>query len=92
MTNEQNQTIRFEMNGQGPSNTKAADSDAVKASPSIQAVIAQSEFGKLQRVGNSYWDACMTFGNTMAAGNPNHVKLQELMDNLVKGITKSAAG
>lgn len=92
MTNEQNQTIRFEMNGQGPSNTKAADSDAVKASPSIQAVIAQSEFGKLQRVGNSYWDACTTFGNTMAAGNPNHVKLQELMDNLVNGITKSAAG
>ena len=92
MTNEQNQTIRFEMNGQGPSNTKAADSDTVKASPSIQAVIAQSEFGKLQRVGNSYWDACTTFGNTMAAGNPNHVKLQELMDNLVSGITKSAAG
>jgi arabinogalactan oligomer/maltooligosaccharide transport system substrate-binding protein len=28
----------------------------------------------------------------MAAGNPNHVKLQELMDNLVSGITKSAAG
>ena len=55
-------------------------------------MIAQSEFGKLQRVGNSYWDACMTFGNTMAAGNPNHVKLQELMDNLVNGITKSVAG
>ena len=68
LTNEQNQTVRFEMNGQGPSNTKAADSDAVKASPSIQAVIAQSEFGKLQRVGNSYWDASMEFGNTMAAG------------------------
>ena len=92
MTNEQNQTVRFEMNGQGPSNTKAADSDAVKASPSIQAVIAQSEFGKLQRVGNSYWDASKAFGNTMAAGNPNHVKLQELMDNLVSGITKSVAG
>jgi arabinogalactan oligomer/maltooligosaccharide transport system substrate-binding protein len=28
----------------------------------------------------------------MAAGNPNHVKLQELMDNLVNGITKSVAG
>lgn len=92
MTNEQNQTVRFEMNGQGPSNTKAADSDAVKASASIQAVIAQSEFGKLQRVGNSYWDACTTFGNTMAEGNPSNVKLQELMDNLVDGITKSVAG
>ena len=84
--------VHPEMNGQGPSNTKAADSDAVKASPSIQAVIAQSEFGKLQRVGNSYWDASMEFGNTMAAGNPNHIKLQKLMDNLVDGITKSVAG
>lgn len=92
MTNEQNQTIRFEMNGQGPSNTKAADSDAVKKSPSIQAVIAQSEFGKLQRVGNSYWDACTTFGTIMGAGNPDHVSLQKLMDNLVEGITKSVAG
>ncbi|MFQ7613043.1 MAG: hypothetical protein ACLRK1_04165 [Roseburia faecis] len=55
-------------------------------------MIAQSEFGKLQRVGNSYWDASKAFGNTMAAGNPNHVKLQELMDNLVSGITKSVAG
>lgn len=92
MTNEQNQTLRFEMNGQGPSNTKAADSDAVKASVCIQAVIAQSEFGKLQRVGNSYWDACTTFGNIIGAGNPDHVSLQKLMDNLVKGITKSVAG
>lgn len=92
MTNEQNQTLRFEMNGQGPSNTKAADSDAVKKSPSIQAVIAQSKFGKLQRVGNSYWDACTTFGTIMGAGNPDHVSLQKLMDNLVEGITKSVAG
>ena len=92
MTNEENQTLRFAVNGQGPSNTKAADSEAVKQSPSIQAVIAQARYGKLQRVGNSYWEACTTFGNTMAAGNPNHVKLQELMDNLVNGITKSVAG
>lgn len=92
LTNEQNQTIRFEKNGQGPSNIKAADSDAVAQSPAIQAVIAQSEFGKLQRVGNSYWDACTTYGQTIAAGNPDHVKLQELMDILVKGITRSVAG
>ena len=92
LTNEENQTIRFEERNQGPSNTNAAASDAVKQVPAIQAVIAQSEFGKLQRVGNSYWDASMEFGNTMAAGNPNHIKLQKLMDNLVDGITKSVAG
>lgn len=92
LTNEQNQTLRFEMNGQGPSNTKAADSDEVKQAPAIQAVIAQSEFGKLQRVGNTYWDACTKFGNIMAKGNKDNVKLQKLMDTLVEEITKSVAG
>lgn len=92
LTNEQNQTLRFQKNGQGPSNTKAADSDEVKQAPAIQAVIAQSEFGKLQRVGNNYWDACTTFGNIMATGNKDNVNLQKLMDNLVEEITKSVAG
>ena len=92
LTNEQNQTLRFEKNGQGPSNTKAAESDAIKQDVAIQAVIAQSEFGKLQRVGNSFWDACSNFGNIMASGNPDHVKLQKIMDDLVAGITKSVAG
>lgn len=92
LTNEQNQTLRFEMNGQGPSNTKAADSDEVKQAPAIQAVITQSEFGKLQRVGNTYWDACTKFGNIMAKGNKDNVKLQKLMDTLVEEITKSVAG
>lgn len=91
LTNEQNQTLRFQMNGQGPSNTKAAESDAVKTDVAIQAVIAQSEFGELQRVGNSYWDATATFGNALASGNPEHKKLQQLMDDLVAGITKPVA-
>lgn len=91
LTNEQNQTLRFQMNGQGPSNTKAAESDAVKTDVAIQAVIAQSEFGELQRVGNSYWDATSIFGNALASGNPEHKKLQQLMDDLVAGITKSVA-
>lgn len=91
LTNEENQTIRFEERNQGPSNTNAAASDAVKQVPAIQAVIAQSEFGKLQRVGNSYWDACTAFGDTMAAGNPSGQDLQEIMDTLVDGIAASAA-
>jgi arabinogalactan oligomer/maltooligosaccharide transport system substrate-binding protein len=91
LTNEENQTIRFEERNQGPSNTNAAASDAVKQVPAIQAVIAQSEFGKLQRVGNSYWDACSAFGDTMAAGNPSGQDLQEIMDILVDGITASTA-
>jgi arabinogalactan oligomer/maltooligosaccharide transport system substrate-binding protein len=90
-TNEENQTLRFEQRAQGPSNSNAAASDAVKQVPAIQAVIAQSQYGKLQRVGNSYWDACTVFADTMAAGNPSGQDLQEIMDTLVDGITASAA-
>jgi len=90
-TNEENQTLRFMERSQGPSNKNAAASDAVSKVPAIQAVIAQSEFGVLQRVGNSYWAPFTEFGETMAAGNPKGKDLQELMDTLVEGITASAA-
>lgn len=91
LSNEQNQTLRFQMNGQGPSNIKAAESGDIGKDVAIQAVIAQSQFGQLQRVGNSYWSACSDFGNIMASGNPEHIKLQKIMDDLVAGITKSVA-
>ena len=89
LTNEENQTLRFTERSQGPSNKKAAASDAVSKVPAIQAVIAQSEFGVLQRVGNSYWAPLSEFGATMAAGNPKGTALQEIMDVMVEGITAS---
>lgn len=89
LTNEENQTLRFTERSQGPSNKNAAASDAVSKVPAIQAVIAQSEFGVLQRVGNSYWGPLSVFGATMAAGNPKGTALQEIMDVMVEGITAS---
>lgn len=90
MTNEENQKLRFELRELGPSNINAADSDAVRQAPAIQALLAQSEFASLQRVGNNYWTPAQTFGETLAAGNPEGKDLQELMDVLVEGITASA--
>ena len=89
ITNEQNQILRFEERSQGPSNVVAAASDAVEEVPAIVAVIEQSQYGVLQRVGNSYWDACTSFGDTIAAGNPDNMPLQDLLDRLVSGITAS---
>lgn len=89
ITNEQNQVLRFEERNQGPSNIKASASDAVEQVPAIQAVVEQSEYGVLQRVGNNYWDPCTTFGETLAAGNPDGTDPQELIDKLVKDITAS---
>lgn len=89
LTNEENQTLRFTDINQGPSNINAAASDAVKKVPAIIAVIDQSQYGTLQRVGNNYWDACSTFATTILNGNPGNVPLQDLMDTLVNGITAS---
>ena len=89
ITNEQNQTLRFEVRNQGSSNINAAASDAVQKVPAIQAVMEQSEFGVLQRVGNNYWEPFTPYGETLVAGNPNGLELQEIIDTLVAGITAS---
>ena len=90
LTNEENQTLRFVERSQGPSNIKASESDEVAAVPAISAVIEQSQYGVLQRVGNNYWDPCTNFADIIIAGNPDNVPLQDLMDNLTDGIAASA--
>ena len=87
ISNEQNQQLRFEMRGQGPANTNAAASASVQDSPAITALIAQSEFSCLQRIGGNFWDPVSVFATNMAAGNPGGKKLQEQLDTMVEGIT-----
>lgn len=89
ITNEENQILRFQERSQGPANIVAAASDEVGKVPAIAAVIEQSQYGVLQRVGNSYWNACTSFADTIAAGNPDNMPLQDLVDRLVSGITAS---
>lgn len=88
ITNEKNQTLRFVEQNQGPANKVAASSDEVSKVPAIAAVIEQSQYGVLQRIGNSYWDACTTFIDGLLAGNTGKAQLQEQLDKMVEGITK----
>lgn len=53
ITSESNQRLRFERRGQGPANANAANSPEVQAAPAIAALLEQSEFSQLQRVGAS---------------------------------------
>lgn len=89
LTNEENQKLRLEVRNQGPSNVNVASSELVENIPAIQAVIAQAEYGKLQRVGNSYWNPFMDFGEMMATGNLKGMELQDVMDMLASGISAS---
>jgi len=88
LSGEESQTLRFERAERGPSNIKAGDSDAVRQNPAILAVLEQSEYGVLQKVGQKYWAPVANFGAVIAAGNPNNVPLQDLLDEMVSGITE----
>ena len=89
MTNEQNQTLRFEMRGQGPSNTNATNSEAVKSSVALTAVIQQSEFASLQRIGAAYWEPATALGNAMLSGDTDGLSMQAFLDKIVERITAS---
>ena len=89
ITSEENQTLRFEQRGQGPANVKAASSDAVENSPAIMALLAQSEYASLQRVGGNYWDPVSELGTTLATGDTGGKDLQALLDETVEAVTAS---
>ena len=87
ITSEENQRLRFEQRGQGPANINAANSPQVQASPAIAALLAQSEFSQLQRVGGKFWDPVSEFALNLAAGNPSGASLQAQLDRLAEGVT-----
>ena len=87
ISSEENQTLRFTMRGQGPANIQAANSPEVQASPAIAALLAQSEFSQLQRVGGKFWDPVTEFAGNLAQGNPSGASLQAQLDQLVEGVT-----
>ncbi len=87
ITSEENQRLRFQLRGQGPASASAANSPEVQASPAISALLAQSEFSQLQRVGGKFWDPVAEFAGSMAQGNPSGASLQAQLDRLVEGVT-----
>lgn len=90
LTNEEAQVARFNARQIGPTNINAAASDEVTANVAISAVVAQSEFGVIQRVGGKYWDPAQSFGENIAQGTvaaDDEVAIQEMLDTLVEGVT-----
>lgn len=90
ITNEQNQNIRFEKRAIGPSNIKAAASDAVKSNIGIAALSEQSAFGIVQTVGGKFWDPTASFGKQIADGTvkaDDTAGIQKLLDDMTTGVT-----
>ncbi len=89
LTNEENQILRFQDQGDGPSNVNAAASEAVAANPALAALAAQSEYATVQRVGANYWTNAATLGTILSNGNPDGTALEDLLETAVAGITAS---
>ena len=98
LTNEQNQLIRFQTRGFGPSNKVVAASEAVQSDPVISAVIEQAQYSRAQKsVPSQYWTPmgalitpfiAMKEDNTLA--DITDETLQEYLDALVAQIAKTA--
>ena len=89
LSNEQSQTARFKYRGQGPSNINAANSEEVSNSVAIKALIEQSKYASVQRVGELYWDAASNLGQALASGDLQGLTYQGLLDQTVRRITAS---
>ncbi len=87
ITSEENQKLRFAQRGQGPSNIAAASSKEVQDSAAITALLEQSEYSCVQRIGGNYWEPVTAFATEILAGNPSGKDLQEQLDAMVEGIT-----
>ena len=57
------------------------------SSPALTAVVAQSEYANLQRVGGNFWASAETLGSICINGNPDGKDTQTLVDDAVAGIT-----
>ena len=88
LTDEQRQVMRFERASRGPSNKNAASSDAIGKVPAIRAVLAQSEHGMLQKIGQRFWDPTLELGMKMVEHNPKNEDLQEMIDRVVEEMTQ----
>ena len=84
ITNEASQSAVYEATGEGPANKVAASK---VSSPAIEALIAQSEFAQLQRVGGEYWTPAESLGKNILDGNVS----QKVLDDAVAGITQKPA-
>ena len=88
ITSEENQRLRFELRGQGPANINAANSQEVQSSLAIAALLEQSNYSQLQRVGGKFWDPVSEFSTSMAQGNPSGASLQAQLDRLAEGVSQ----
>ncbi len=87
LTNEENQLLRFEARAMGPSNTKAADDERVKANVALAALTEQNRYGVSQaEVLSGTWTSLEAFGTAMETQDYSKT-VKQYLDTMVAQIT-----
>lgn len=91
ITNEQNQVIRLQTRGFGPSNKTAIQDPAVSANPALVALAAQMPFAVVQNnVPGSFWTPAGALGTALTDAT-NTTDVKTLLDQAVTAITTPAS-
>ena len=92
LTNEQNQLIRFQVRGFGPTNKVVKANPVVQNDKVISVVLKESEYFRTQKgVPGAYWTPMASLTKQFADVDPNTVtdaELQALLDSLCAQIRK----
>lgn len=94
ITNEDNQLLRAQTRGLGPSNLAAGASDVLASNIALAGLAAQAPYGSLQStsVGGSYWTPMGAFSDAMVNNQlPTGITtIQEALNVLVTQVTASS--
>jgi len=92
LTNQQNQLLRLQKAGYGPSNIQAAKDPAVTANPALSALAAQMPFATVQNnVPGSFWTPAGALGAALSDPT-NKTDVQTLLDQMVQAVKTPASG
>ena len=92
LTNEENQMKRFTERAMGPSNKKAAASEAVQKNIALAALSEQLQYSASQsNVPASFWVAAEGFGTDLVSGSVADDALAGMLDTLVKTVNNPVA-
>jgi len=90
ITNEENQLLRFESRGLGPSNIAAGQNEAITSNVALAALAAQAPYGISQAssVGGSYWTPAGSFLDLCYNQDlGDYATLQDALNDMVMQIT-----
>ena len=96
LTNQQNQLLRFQTRGFGPTNKVVADMDIVKNDLVMSAVFSQQQYSRTQKgVPGAYWTPMSSLVTSIITSLQNgeevtDATLQESLDALVAAVNKTA--